>query len=147
MDGKVGALCSSILSHHTDVLMISESWMTNEKVAFADAHLASSISGFTSHHAPRANRRGGGLALLVRSNLKVTKNKCSSYQSMEVMDYNIRSGNELLHIVLIYRPPYSSKHKVPISCYLYIRVWYTNGNPVYITWLFNHSWRHKPAHG
>ncbi|KAK6186905.1 hypothetical protein SNE40_006165 [Patella caerulea] len=73
MDGKVGALCSSILSHHTDVFMITESWMTNEKVAFADANLASSISGFTSHHAPRANRRGGGLAHLVRSNLKVTK--------------------------------------------------------------------------
>ena len=68
--------------------------------------------------APRANLRGGGLALLVRSNLKVKKNKCSSYRSMEVMDYNIRSGNELVHIVLIYRPLYSSKHKIPISCFL-----------------------------
>ncbi|KAK6191161.1 hypothetical protein SNE40_002900 [Patella caerulea] len=37
---------------------------------------------------------------------------------MEVMDYNIYSGNDLLHIVLIYRPPYSKAHKITLKTFL-----------------------------
>ena len=118
MDGKISAVCSTILAQNTDVFMISESWISDKNGSLVDAHLMSSTFGLTTHHVPRYKRRGGGLALLVRSNIKVMKNATDTFRSMEVLDYNIGSGESLMHVILLYRPPYSSRHKVPLSVFL-----------------------------
>ncbi|KAK6189688.1 hypothetical protein SNE40_001690 [Patella caerulea] len=115
---KIDSLCASIISNQTDVCLISESWITDKNGTFVDACFKSSISGFSVYHVPRCRRKGGGLAMLSRSNLRVKKNKPDTYTSMEVMDYNIYSGNDLLHIVLIYRPPYSKAHKITVKTFL-----------------------------
>ncbi len=118
MDGKINAICSSIISNHTDVFLICESWITDKNGSFVDANFSSSISGFASHHVPRCKRRGEGLAILIRSNLKLVKNTWDSFKSMEIMDYNIHSGSDLMHVILVYRPPYSSTHKITVKTFL-----------------------------
>ncbi|KAK6191167.1 hypothetical protein SNE40_002906 [Patella caerulea] len=115
---KTDSLCASIVSNHTDVCLISESWITEKNESFVNVCFTSSISGFSVHQVPRCRRKGSGLAMLIRSNLKVKKNNPGTYTSMEVIDYNIYCGKDLLHVVLIYRPPYSKSHKVTVKMFL-----------------------------
>lgn len=115
---KVASLSDSIMLNKTDIFIVTESWVNAKNGALVDADLTSSLSGFTSHHVPRIRRRGGGIAILTRSNLKVAKNKCSVYQSFELMDVNIKTSSVLIHLLVIYRPPYSSKHKLTIAQFL-----------------------------
>ena len=89
MNGKIGALAASIMTHRTDVCMLTESWTTEENGTLVFADFCSSISGFTAIHVPRVKRRGGGVALLHRTNMKVKRNTSGRFDSMEVLDVNI----------------------------------------------------------
>ena len=63
----------------------------------------------------RNRRRGGGIAILTRSNHKVIKKKCSVFDPFELIDVNIRTGKELIHLLAIYRPPYTGAHKFTVK--------------------------------
>ena len=71
--------------------------------------------GYTMKHIPRANARGGGVAIIFRDSISVTVSKHNNYPSMEYLNCLFKVGLELLRIVTIYRPPPKAKSpNVPV---------------------------------
>ena len=67
---------------------------------------------------PRGNRRGGGTALLYKEFLCVKKVDAGSKSSYEFSEFVISSSSaRKLRLVIIYHPPYLSKHKVSSSVF------------------------------
>ena len=90
-----------------DVALIQESWLNDYDSAklFEIEQL-----GYKVMSSPRKSR-GGGLAVLHKSTLKLTKNcKIMKFKTMENMEATLKASNELIRFVNIYRPQYSKKH-------------------------------------
>ena len=59
---------------------------------------------------PRKHRSGGGIAFLYKSDFKLKINtQVTKYKSFQVMEAVLKTEDELLRLVNIYRPPYSKK--------------------------------------
>ncbi|KAK2183690.1 hypothetical protein NP493_299g00033 [Ridgeia piscesae] len=65
-------------------------------------------------HIPRANARGGDVAIIFRDSISVTVSKHNTYTSMEYLNCLFKVGLELLRIVTIYRPPPKQSPNVPV---------------------------------
>lgn len=88
------------LSVDFSVIVLSETWL-NSEAEWID------IPGYTSYHTIRPNRRGGGVSVLVRSNLKSSllpdySIQCDTFESCSV---RLVLDNKICNIVGIYRPP------------------------------------------
>ena len=90
MMNKSAAICDSILNNNTDIFIITESWIESSKRTFIDADLNSTLIGFVTVHCPRAkNRKGGGLSVIVKSELKISDNRAPVFKTFEILDLNI----------------------------------------------------------
>ena len=65
----------------------------------------------------RTGRRRGGTALVYRNSLTVKKIDAGEKTSFEFSEWTVQSASHNLRIIVIYRPPYSDEHKVPISTF------------------------------
>jgi hypothetical protein len=74
MVNKINSICDSIVANNTDIFFITESWISQSKSTITDADINSSIHGYTTHHLPRPNRRGGGISIIARDKLKIKRN-------------------------------------------------------------------------
>ena len=95
MSNKVAAVCDSILSNRTDLFIITESWINDNNGGMVDADFDSSMDGYTTQHVQRSKRRGGGICLVSRTNIKIKMNNSGVFKTFEYMDTNIQSGNEI----------------------------------------------------
>ena len=60
-------------------------------------------------HAPRKSRRGGGVAIVHKNSLKVSKQSTITYNTFENMEVLLQTGSECVRLCVVYRPPSSSK--------------------------------------
>ena len=61
-------------SRRLDLLSVNKLWLTsNDSIAIAD--LTNLLKDYTFYHLPRSTRRGGGLAVITRKGLHVSRNK------------------------------------------------------------------------
>ena len=68
-------------SRRLDLLSVNKLWLTsNDSIAIAD--LTNLLKDYAFYHLPRSTRRGGGLAVITRKGLHVSRNKgCSILRS------------------------------------------------------------------
>ena len=87
-----------------DVLVATETWLSPEdNIWKSGLEIVEEGYGFNEIH--RCKRRGGGLALLHKTNLKVKRlSQCMS-PSVESAVWKVTSLQMSLHIVGVYRPP------------------------------------------
>ena len=99
---KAANIIELILEYELDLLIITETWLNSED----DAKMKEiTPSGYTLFSHSRDCRRGGGLAVLCRSNLKCEMKKCSKgYESFELMQLEITKENKHVSLFAIYRP-------------------------------------------
>ncbi|XP_070541651.1 uncharacterized protein [Ptychodera flava] len=109
VNGKIGAIASTLIDDNLDILIITETWLKcDDDPIIAEFH--ASISGYNIHQHHRMKRRGGGVAVITRSNLQVIEKRCCTFQSFESLGITVRSSSQLLNIHVLYRPPHSSKN-------------------------------------
>ena len=97
-----------MLSRSLNLLSVTESWLnSNDSITIAD--LTNSLEDYAVYHLPRSTRRGGGLAVIVRKGLHVSRNESYILSSFEHFDLNIISGDKVYRLVTVYRPPPSKK--------------------------------------
>ena len=65
----------------------------------------------------RQNRRGGGLAIIFRNDIKVKRTKSGAKTSFEYALWKINLKNVTTSVLAIYRPPYSESHKVNVKTF------------------------------
>ena len=114
INGKIAAIVSTLVVENLDMLIITETWLKCQADP-AVAEFLSSVNGYTFHHYPRPNRRGGGVAVIARSNLSIIEKRKSTYQSFESLDITFRSASQCLHVIAIYRPPKSTKNTASVN--------------------------------
>ena len=66
----------------------------------------------------RVGKKDGGLALIYRSNITVTKMNQKQCRSFEAVHWMITVGNSVLNILDIYHPPYSISQKITSSMFM-----------------------------
>ena len=89
-----------------DHLSVTELWLTsNDSIA----DLTNSLEDYAVYHSPRSTRRGGGLAVIARKGLHVSRNKGCILSSLKHFDLTITSGDKVYRLVTVYRPQPSKK--------------------------------------
>ena len=115
---KVDQIHDVIIEYDIDIFTFTETWLTSKaKDEFFLKALA--ISGYKLFSVPRKGNKGwGGVAILYKSNLVVSS--CSSTQSatsFETCEMVFSLGAKCLRVVVVYRPPPSTKNKLSIPLF------------------------------
>lgn len=117
---KTIALCDYILSNDFDFVALTETWLGTSIDKSCLGELIP--DGYKINHVPRpGNRRGGGIALIYKSNIDirtVASTRDNDYSSMEYLDCNAVISGFSLRIVVIYRPPPSKENGLKTSVFL-----------------------------
>ena len=76
--------------------------------------------GYCIFDHPRLDRRGGGTGLIYRDSFGVSKvnARVSEHDSFEFSEWIVRSSPHNIRLVIVYRPPYSDEHRVPVNVFL-----------------------------
>ncbi len=102
VNNKSEAVVDFILEHKLDVLCVTETWLQ-----VSDSFTANSVTpnGFSIFSNPRLNKRGGGVAAIIKNDLccKRLANVC--FSSFEALSVKVTSSTKSLAIVTIYRSP------------------------------------------
>ena len=100
-----------------DLLAITETWLSPGE---SDIKTIKDVTpaGYKFDHVPRKNRRGGGIGFLYRSIFTVTINNKQAMNTFESMDIDVSSHNTHIKLVIVYRPPPSSKNKLTFADFL-----------------------------
>ena len=100
-----------------ELFTICESWLHD-----LDSAILSELTlpGYSKlYHCPRADRRGGGTALLHRVGLDVNKVFSAERSSFEMSEWLVVFGSVRLRVVIVYRPTYSADHPVTTSVFFH----------------------------
>ena len=92
---------------NADLAVLTETWLTDADEVWAQG------SKFQRHNykmdeCHRKGRKGGGLALIAKHNLKVKREEHRITAELEYVKWKVTSSNSFLNILGIYRPPDSS---------------------------------------
>lgn len=103
---KPAVLHDFLLDQSVEILSLTETWLSPD----TPSHVLNSItpSNFSILHKPRLSGRGGGLAFVYRSYLKVTEIDTPSHSSFESLCINLTLAAKNVTILAVYRPPSGS---------------------------------------
>jgi hypothetical protein len=127
---KPAAIHELISDHSIDILALTETWLSSD----TPSSVLNSLTppNYSIMHSPRLNSKGGGLALIYRSYLKISKLFIPTFSSFEAMCVQITISSFSCTLLTIYRPPSLAKsqfisdfsslleHLVPASAELMI---------------------------
>ena len=116
VENKSADIIDYICECKADLVAITETWLHVNGDAVRQQ--VCPVNYKISDH-PRTGRRGGGVALMYRLPLKVDKTDAGEKQSFEFGEWTVQlKSSHNLRVVLVYRPPYSEEHKVPMGTFL-----------------------------
>lgn len=113
---KSSEVTQHIFEEKIDICVITETWLQTD----GDSHIRGELTqdGYSLDDVPRLNRQGGGIALLYRDNIKVTRSTSTVFQSFECAEWRLSFNNFVSYVIGIYRPPYSEKHPVILAKFI-----------------------------
>ena len=98
------AILQEFISDKTiDILSLTETWLSSDSLPSTLNSLTP--SGYSFINAPRLTGRGGGIALIFRSFLKIHSVSIPLFPSFESLCVRISSGSVSHTLLTIYRPP------------------------------------------
>ena len=106
-----------ICDQNADLAILTETWLNDDDTVWL---MSSELNtnGLTMININRKNRRGGGLALIHRDNVKVKTIKCGQTKSFEYGLWQVNMKNITAAVLgIYYRPPYSQENKVTIPMF------------------------------
>ena len=117
---KTASIADLKIHQKLDILAVTESWLNGDEcdeVPIAD--IVNTLPHFTIQHAPRVNRRGGGVCLIAHRGFNVRLNEVQTFQSFEYLDALLSNGGSAaLRLVTIYRPPPSTENKLTVNMFM-----------------------------
>ena len=109
---KTALLLAYIRDCSADLYDIPETWLT-DKDASVKAEFCPAGYNFIEH--PRTGYRGGSTGLVFRDSLRVKMVDAGGKDSFEFSEWLVSCLGCSLRLLIVYRPPYSTKHKVTVS--------------------------------
>ncbi len=114
---KASQIMDYIIEEALDIMLITETWLrpgTVDQAVIGDM----APPGYSVLHQPRSTGRGGGVAMVMRDTIKVTMEPTSTYETFEYMRVKAITSSLTYRIIIMYRPPPSTKNKLTISSFL-----------------------------
>ena len=111
---KTADILDYICECKLDVVGITDSWLSSDNAAVR-TELCPDGYKFLDH--PRDGLRGGGTGLIYRDSLCAKKLDAGIKRSFEFSEWAVTTSGHKLRIVVLYHPPYSSEHNVPMSVF------------------------------
>ena len=118
---KVSSLCDFISDHDFDILTMTENWLCDTP---RDSQIirALTMPGYTFTQVPwrqhtNTTARGGGVAIMHKSNIKMTSKSSWKAKSFENIELTL-SSSLTVKLVVIYRPPPSKRNKSTVGLFL-----------------------------
>ena len=98
---KTTGVLELISDQKIDICLLSETWLCK-----GDTSKLSEIKelGYNTYHYSRPGR-GGGVAILYKKNLRLTKRKTKAFKSFEHIECSMQSNNGIVRLTSIYRSP------------------------------------------
>ena len=111
------ALKDLVVQHDLDCMAYTETWLRGDD---SDAQKEGEItpSGYRFSSRPRRGRRGGGVGVLTRANIAVKTFPPAPFTSFEHQDVQLSIAKTHLRLIIIYRPPPSTKNKLTPALFL-----------------------------
>jgi exonuclease III len=103
---KAADICDLISGENIDILCITESWIRDNAL---DSQVLSELTppGYLIVSVPRVNKRGGGVAVMYRSSIKLSMQTSTPRTSFEHLKASIKHAGTSLSLCVMYRPPTS----------------------------------------
>ena len=99
-----------------DLVAITETWLKTIDDAI---RVELCPPGYKLIDYPRTRRCGGGIGLLYKDSLRVTKVRNGEEESFEYCELLVQISSSLkIRVVIVYRPPHSEDHRVPLITFL-----------------------------
>ena len=114
MNNKASEFTDLVCEYKPDVVALTETWF--DPMESASRTLCMPV-GYKLLDYPRTSRKGGGTRVLFRDNLTVKKGATAELRSFEYSTWNIKSETDRIHLIIIYRIPYSDAHPVTTSVF------------------------------
>ena len=116
---KVNGVLEHLINNEVDVCLMQETFLTDH-----DSAILEEIKefGFKINSVPRTDgREHGGLAMLYKSSIKMKADKSKTnnqYKSFEFAVSTLKTEVGLIRFCNMYRPPYSTKHRITIKQFI-----------------------------
>ena len=117
MKNKTALLLDYIRDCSADLYAITETGLTDKD---ASVKAESSPAGYNFIDYPRTGYRDGGTGLNFRDSLRVKMVDAGGKDSFEFSEWLVSCLGCSLRLLIVYRPPYSTEHKVTVSVFLRI---------------------------
>ena len=114
---KASELSEFVVDKRLDMCAITETWINDvvkDKVICGDL----TPPGYKLEHTARSLGKGGGVAVLCKSELQAKKQKVSKYLAFESLELMLKCHGGDIRLCVIYRPPLGSKYSKPLSEFL-----------------------------
>ena len=107
---KTSAFSDFVLSNDLDIVGVTETWLRPSDTQGLMDEITP--AGFQLHQVPRENKKGGGVAVLVRNDIDSVRCQIDQQETFEHITVKLsdRQSSQLL-VHVIYRPPSTSKSR------------------------------------
>ena len=109
----------TIDEYKADIAILTETWLNdsdNDNVWIEATELNN--NGLKMDTVNRKNRKGGGLAIIYKSHIKMKKGRRGATPSFEYAEWKLYFKSVTMDIVAIYRPPYSDVNQVNVKKFI-----------------------------
>ena len=110
LPNKTSAFSDFVLSNDLDIVGVTETWLRPSDTQGLMDEITP--AGFQLHQVPRENKKGGGVAVLVRNDIDSVRYQIDRRETFEHITVKLsdRQSSQLL-VHVIYRPPSTSKSR------------------------------------
>ena len=115
LNNKAGEFIDLVCEYKPDVVALTETWFFPTESA---SRTLCTPAGYKLLDYPRTSRSGGGTGVMFRDNLTVKKGEAAELRSFEFSEWEIKAETDRIHLIIIYRTPYSEAHPVTTSVFL-----------------------------
>ena len=112
---KTADISNYVLTNDIDVVLMTETWLTSGD---AVKHAELTSGGFNLKDNPRpSGRTGGGVGVLFKTGIQCKVLSSGELNFFEYGNYELLCQKTKVDVHVIYRPPYSEKHRVTTATF------------------------------
>ena len=117
-NNKADNIADYILEQDLDICCLTETWLNSDDTVTIGELFP---NGYEIISVPRKDRRGGGVAVIIKQSLSIKFNcsKETTFRSFEHLNSIVShpKHSQPLNLTIVYRPPRSNKNTLPISVF------------------------------
>ena len=113
---KTAGILDHLEDNQCDICLVQETYLKNSDTAKVQEIRE---YGWNIYSSPRAERAGGGIGVLYRDGVKVKLSPTrSTFKSFQIQEVLVGSGEDMVRLCNIYRPPYTGKARFTAALFL-----------------------------